>query len=99
MKGLNVEPYHAGRTDGQRESTQNKWMSGAINIICATNAFGMGVDKPNVRFVIHHTMPMSLCNFHKESGRGGRDGEISESIMFYQKSDHGKLRGKIQLNE
>lgn len=73
-------------------------MSGAINVICATNAFGMGVDKPDVRFVIHHTMPMSLCNFHQESGRGGRDGEISESIIFYNPSDCGKLNGKIQID-
>lgn len=81
MKGLNVEAYHVGQSDGKRESTQNKWMKDGIEVICATNAFGMGVDKSDMRFVIHHTMPMSPCNFHQESGRCGRDGKYSESII------------------
>lgn len=79
--------YHAGMDGGERIRNVNLWMEGKVNVICCTNAFGMGVDKKCVRFVIHLTLPSSIEDYIQESGRGGRDGDSCSCIMFFRFAD------------
>lgn len=93
--GFSALSYHAGMTAAAREEAQNRFISGKISIICATSAFGMGIDKPDVRFVVHYDMPKTLEAYYQESGRGGRDGRKSDCILFYHDDDARRLRSFI----
>ncbi|TGL86311.1 ATP-dependent DNA helicase RecQ [Leptospira congkakensis] len=85
--GFSVGKYHAGRTDGIRERTQNAYTSGKVPILVATNAFGMGMDQPDVRLVVHYQVPASLEAYYQEAGRAGRDGLGSECVLFFKAGD------------
>lgn len=102
--GVSAKYYHAGINSTERSKIQKEWESGDINIIVATIAFGMGIDKSNVRFVIHGDLPKSISDYYQGIGRAGRDGESSDVIMFYSKNDYSILSrmimyGKVYNNE
>src|SRR5204863_6756361 len=87
--GVEVVPYHAGLGREERAEAQRRFMSGEVPIVVATNAFGMGVDKADVRTVAHATVPGSVEAFYQEAGRGGRDGAPARCLLFAEKRDKG----------
>lgn len=91
QRDCKVRPYHAQLDTKQRSGIYQKWMNNQIQAVVATIAFGLGIDKPNVRFVIHHTLSKSMENFYQESGRCGRDGSYAESILLFRLSDMFKI--------
>lgn len=90
--GFRALAYHAGMTDEMRAKNQEKFIRDDANIIVATVAFGMGIDKPDVRYVIHHDLPKNLESYYQETGRGGRDGLECECILFFSRGDWHKIR-------
>jgi RecQ family ATP-dependent DNA helicase len=85
--GFNASHYHARMKADARKKALDDWMEGTVKIICCTSAFGIGIEKPDVRFVIHQTMPRSLEAYYQESGNAGRDGEKSDCLLLFAASD------------
>ncbi len=88
-KGLRAEAYHAGRAAADRERILELFMDDQLDVVVATTAFGMGIDKPNVRFVIHADIPESLDAYYQELGRSGRDGQPASAVLHYRSEDLG----------
>ena len=93
--GLSATFYHAGLDHADKDRRQRDWQHDRVRIMVATNAFGMGIDKPNVRTVVHYDCPDSLEAYFQEAGRAGRDGLPAEAILLYNSSDDGKLQKRI----
>ncbi|MBQ9650946.1 MAG: RecQ family ATP-dependent DNA helicase [Prevotella sp.] len=94
-RGISALAYHAGLDDQIRDERQREWHDDRVRVMVATNAFGMGIDKPDVRLVIHFDCPDSLEAYFQEAGRAGRDGQQSYAIMLYNASDGAKLRRRF----
>ncbi|MET0635778.1 MAG: RecQ family ATP-dependent DNA helicase [Chitinophagaceae bacterium] len=97
MKGLSCDFYHAGLSQEQRNKKQEDWIAGRTRVIVCTNAFGMGIDKPDVRVVIHADVPDCLENYYQEAGRGGRDGKKSYAVLLYGEPDLNELEESVQV--
>jgi ATP-dependent DNA helicase RecQ len=91
-RGVKAAAYHAGMADRRREEVQDAFMDGSVAVVVATIAFGMGIDKPDVRFVVHHDVGESPDAYYQELGRAGRDGEPARAVLFYRQEDLGPRR-------
>ncbi len=95
-RGISADFYHAGLEGEERSKKQDAWISGQTRIMVSTNAFGMGIDKPDVRVVVHTDLPESLEAYFQEAGRAGRDGKKSFAVLLYNESDHRNLQHQFE---
>lgn len=98
-EGLNAAHYHAGLPDKERSKVQEDFINDNTMVICATVAFGMGIDKSNVRWVIHYSLPKNIESYYQEIGRSGRDGVKADTLLFYSYADVMTLQDILQKNE
>ena len=97
MHQLKADYYHAGLTNSERSDKQDRWIKNEVPIIVCTNAFGMGIDKPDVRTVIHYDIPESLENYYQEAGRAGRDGHRAYAVLLYDANEIEGLKAKVAM--
>ncbi len=97
QQDISATYYHAGLPYAERMLRQEEWLKGECRVMVATNAFGMGIDKPDVRFVIHHSMCDSLEAYYQEAGRAGRDGRRSYALLLVGESDEKRVRGRVDM--
>eukprot|EP00614_Pseudopedinella_elastica_P010358 CAMPEP_0172602578 /NCGR_PEP_ID=MMETSP1068-20121228/22753_1 /TAXON_ID=35684 /ORGANISM="Pseudopedinella elastica, Strain CCMP716" /LENGTH=340 /DNA_ID=CAMNT_0013403987 /DNA_START=453 /DNA_END=1476 /DNA_ORIENTATION=+ len=97
--GIKAWHYHAGMPGQERKVVQTCWSLGGLDVVCATIAYGMGIDKANVRYVIHASLAKSIEGYYQEAGRAGRDGEESECILMYRAQDVGRLTRILKMGK
>ncbi len=97
--GVRAEPYHAGMDDAARTRAQDRFAAGEVDVVVATVAFGMGIDRADIRFVLHAAMPKSIEHYQQETGRAGRDGKPADCVLFHSGQDYPLWRSIIEKNE